>query len=316
MPTRATIGFIVLLWLSAVGWQAYRAANARYTAAPRLLDSLRLAAAEGESAWVITHNGVVLGRSVNEVREDRIIGYILRQNVTLDGDLSGLLNLKLLSSFLPVDLSKGLAFELNTDINVTQFGSLSRFSMNAAVHLDKKQKDGMVKAYISGRAEDAHLLLSGYFTFMDQKFSLPSDLKVRYDSKTLFLSSLAPADCLPGLTGGQQWEAPVIDLKDLMGNQALGAAGVGEFSLPSRKATPVRVREEPVWWGWHGENTACWLVESKQPGLVVQLWVRQSDGFVLRQQARFGEAAIDLIREPRRARRNAHPPAPKDDAKE
>src|SRR5205823_6627958 len=105
-------------------------------------------------------------------------------------------NLAFVNRFLPTELGENLALTLNSDIQVTQFGSLARFSMSAAVHLDKRAQDGTIKAFITGRTEENQLLLAGYVTIMEHKSSLPADTKVRHDSKNVFMSSLAPADCL------------------------------------------------------------------------------------------------------------------------
>lgn len=294
MPGRATIYAILLFWLGAVGWQLYAYFSAPYTAAPKLIDSLRAAVHDGDSTWKILHNGNLLGTTHNEAREDRSVGYILRQTVTLDGNLESFLNLQLLNRLFQLNLNNNLALSMTTDMQITQFGSLTRLTMNAAVHLDKRQQDGLLRAFISGRADEGQLILSGYFAFADQKFPLPPDLKVRHDQKNLFMTSLAPADCLPGLVGGQAWAAPVIDLGELL-KSTVG----GDLGLPPQKAAMVQVREHPVWYDWHGEGTACWLVESKQRGLTMSLWVRQTDGHVLRQQAKWGENTIELIRDPK-----------------
>src|SRR5262245_47339835 len=153
MPGRCATAAIVLLWAAAVGWQIQRGAAAPYTTAPKLIDSLRAAVSEGETVWTIWCNNVRLGQAANEVREDRAIGYIVRQNVTLDGDLRGFLNLALVNRLLQLNLGENLALTLNSDIQVTQFGSMSRFSMGAGVHMDKRRQDGIIKAYVTGRTE-------------------------------------------------------------------------------------------------------------------------------------------------------------------
>lgn len=68
--------------------------------------------------------------------------------------------------------------------------------------------------------------------------------------------------------------------------------------MPERKATRVKVREEMQTLNWHGQSVPCLVVESKQRGLTVTLWVRQPDGRVLKQVAKWGESAIELERQP------------------
>jgi hypothetical protein len=292
MPSRGGVCAILLMFFGAVGWQLYSHFSAPYTMTPKLIDSLRLAVDDGQTTWRIFHNGMPLGRAVNEVREDRSVGYILRQSVTLDGNLTQFLNLGAINRLFQLNLDENLALTMNSDMQVTQFGSLTRFTMNAAVHLDKRIKDGLIRAFISGRAEEGCLILSGYFTVAEQKYPLPPDLRIRHDQKNLFMSSLAPADCLPYLVAGQTWETPVLDLGELMRTSL-----AGELGLPAQKTAVVRVREEPAWYDWQGEPSSCWMVESKQRGLTMTLWVRQSDGRVLRQQAKWGDSAVELIRQ-------------------
>lgn len=298
MPGRTASLLILLFWLLAVAWQLSRAFTAPYTAAPKLLASLRLAVEDGETTWKITHNNLLLGTTVNDVKEDRAIGYILRQQVTLDSNLDSFLGTSVLGRIIPLRLAESLALTMNLDIQVTQFGSLHRFTLTAAAHLDKHRKDGVLKAFISGRAEEGYLVLSGNISVQEQKFPLPDSTRIRYDNKNLFMSSMAPADCLPDLRPGQTWEAPVLDLKDLIANPTMGLGGTADLALPSRKPAVVKVREDAVEYLWHGKPTRCWLVESKQRGLTIQLWVRIEDGRVLRQQAKWGESALELVREP------------------
>ncbi len=297
MPGRLGTMVICILFLVTVVWQISRTLTEPYHTPPRMLDSLRAAAEDGETDWIIRFNGQVLGHSTHSVREDKRVGFIVKQTMTLDGELEQFLNLKQLSKWLKIPIPPRLAFTMSMDMDVSQFGSLNRVTFNASIHLDKIQQDNFIRLFVQGRTVENELAFSGHVSVDQVKWPIPSQLRVKNDSKAPFMSSLAPADCLPRLLPGQQWESPMIDIQQLMMAPAQSLTEGTSMNVMDRKATKVKVREEVQMLTWNREAVPCLLVESKQRGLIVSLWVRQTDGRVLKQVAKWGDATIELERQ-------------------
>lgn len=298
MPSRGFTLLIVALFSAMVAWQLTRAYLEPYSAAPKLKGALDEAAKDGKTFWTLYHNGRRLGTNQSFVSVDPGSGYVLKQTLRLDGDLEQFLNLKVLKTLFQINFDLDVSLLVETNIRVTYLGSLISLDARTNIKLTKLSVDPEILATFSAVAEEGFLRLSGHINLAGTKLRLPDDYRIRYDSKNLFFGSLNPADVMPGLIPGQQWEAPLIDLSSLLSAPA-NMANSASLDMPDRKPIRVRVKEELQALQWHGTSTACFVVECKQRGLVISLWVRVSDGRVLKQTARWGESTyLEIVRDP------------------
>jgi hypothetical protein len=302
MPSRGFTLLIVLLFLVMVTWQLTRAYLEPYSAAPKFKGALDEAVKDGETTWTLYHNGRRLGTNKSQVRVDPGSGYMLKQVLHLDGDLDHFLNLKVLKTLFQLNFDLEISLLLETNTRVTYLGSLISMDARTNIKLTKQSVGPEIMASFSALADEGFLRLSGHINLAGTKLRLPDDYRIRYDSKNLFFGSLNPADVMPGLLPGQQWEAPLIDLSALLSTPA-NMANSANLEVPERKPIRVRVKEELQALQWHGQTTPCFVVECKQRGLVINLWVRVSDGRVLKQAARWGESTyLEIVRDPPKPR--------------
>lgn len=298
MPTRGFTLGIVLLFAVMVGWQLTRAYLAPFSAAPKLKSALDEAVKDGRTHWTLYHNGRRIGSSVNEVSVDQGSGYILKQRLHLDGELEEFLNLKVLRALFQIQFDLQINLTLESNTRVTYLGSLIGMDVRANVKLTRQSSQPEITATITANAGDGFLRLSGNINLVGTKLRLPDDYRVRYDGKNPLLGSFNPVDVLPGLVPGQQWEAPLIDLSALLSAPSQVSSSV-QLDLPERKPIRLRVRDDLQLLQWAGTLTPCLVVECKQRGLVISLWVRAQDGRVLKQAARWGESTyLEIVRDP------------------
>ncbi|HMP01934.1 MAG TPA: hypothetical protein PKC45_05480 [Gemmatales bacterium] len=296
MPTRGVAWFIVLLFVAMVGWQLARAYLEPLQSAPRLKVALEEAVKDDQTHWTLYHNGRRIGTSRSKVRVDQGSGYVLQQSLRLDGDLTEFLNLKVLKALFRLEHDFELTLQLETTMRVTYLGSLISMDARAGIKLTADSANPEISCSVMANADDGFLRLAGSVNVLGHKMRLPDDYRIRYDSKNLIFGSLNPADVMPGLVPGQQWDAPVIDLSSLIAAPSNMTSST--LDLPDRKPIRVRVKEEMQALDWHGSFVACHVVECKQRGLLIQLWVRAGDGRVLKQTARWGESTvIEIVRD-------------------
>lgn len=319
MPGRFASTIIVLFFMTMVGWQIARSIHYPYGQAPKLKDALEAAAEDGESHWELRHQGQRLGMAVTDVRKSNNSNiYTLRQRVVLDRGLDAFLGLDkillLLNSVTGIRISNQLTLDFRTDAEVNYLGVLHHYKMMATVVETSNRPapdvdpattptiEPLISCSFSARADgEGHLGIRGVVK-MRGGFSgdLPDGIKVKYDAHKLLFSSLAPTDVLPNLLPGQRWEAPMVDLQGLLSSAmgSMGGKAMGPISLPERQPAVVRVLDRPEALRWNEADVSCWLVESGQKGLKVQVWVRRSDGRVLRQLAHWGERTLEILRLP------------------
>jgi hypothetical protein len=309
MPSRWLSVAIVMFWLAMMGWLTGRELFQRFGARPKLQDTLREAANAGPVEWDIVEvqreikvreNGeqeevikeLPLGKAVTRVERDQRTGqYQLEQTLTLKR-IFGLDQL----------VGRPVSLNLSSRVRVNLFGDLQRLSLKATV------PDFQLGCEIQGRPHGpGELQVHTAVRFAEEEHHL--DSLVKYDGKDLVFSSLCPLDRMPNIRPGQTWEAPMVDPIETILSQALEQQQLLAPTV-SRTTARVTVLDHPEG-VLHGTVfVPCYVVESRQADRVVRVYVRTTDGLVLRQTASWGTLSpmtIAVIRVEDRTREKAKP---------
>jgi hypothetical protein len=257
MPSRAITLAIILLWLAATGWMAYRELWQKVGQPPPF--ALELADEVGAQVvpWEIEQNGRPAGTLITSVKRTRERVFELNcvskpTNLTFRG--------------LPVS-------EVNSTYRVTARGALRglRGQVTFPVLLGWRL-GGEVEGIVEG----------GFFRPPGGSGQEGGATAVAANGKVL--NALHPLHGLTGLSEGQTWRVPLLDLP---------ASALGSTLTVSEAEASVRLAELPG----QDRPVACWCVEYRQGERVAaRVWARKPDGTVLRQEALYPGSAIVLQR--------------------
>jgi hypothetical protein len=281
MPGRWIALTIVAFWLAMMGWLAGHELWQHFGPPPRLEDSLKAAAADGPTHWVITHKYERIGTAETQVvaLEEPGGRYQLRQHLHCEKpavffEATGL---GLLAKVLGIANVQG---DAHIHFNLSPAGDLEKLEVEIL------QDANDVLLQIVGTPEGKELKLQAttpHARGLQWEFAIP------YEAKNVIQTSLCPLDRMPGLWPGRRWEAPMVDPARSMASQMLQRAPV-----------QVRVRDEPVNFHWTATRdwVSCLVVDAEQPeqDLHIEIWVNQADGRVLKQRARWGKLELEIER--------------------
>jgi hypothetical protein len=112
------------------------------------------------------------------------------------------------------------------------------------------------------------------------------------------LLTMHPVNQLAGLRAGQRWQVslanPLRDLFSALVRKRFGFSLGGDSGSTTLAAEVLAEPKELV---WAGGRDSCWVIEYRGGDDTAQTWVRQSDGLVVRQEARRGEEVLILQRQ-------------------
>lgn len=284
MPRRWVSLAIIVFWLGMMGWLTGRELWQRFGARPKLHETLAASAQAGPVHWLITEivhseqplregqapEEKPLGTAITEVKLDQHNGkFRLSQTVHL-------------GRFFNTEQTLGfpITLEMNARADVNLFGKLQELKFHAQVPELKISGD------VVGKPHGPHeLQVAGIFRF--DSIERTVDNTIPYDGTDVILSSLCPLDRMPGLKPGQTWKTPMVDPVETLMSQSFSQPGLMAPEI-SRPAVTVTVWDQPQGLLWNGAYTTCLVMEAVQGGRSMKVYVRQSDGLVLRQTAELG----------------------------
>jgi hypothetical protein len=274
MPNRWISSGIVLFWLIMMGWLVGRETWQRYGARPKLQETLAASAAAGPVHWTILQEEKPLGQATTEIKFSPQIGqYELIQNLHLRRILG-----------LTMGLAPELSLRVDSRTIVNLFGDLQSFFVQVRV------PEVQLQCTVKGTPVEGSRLVMAVTILLNNAKWKEEEYQLAYDGKDLLLNSLCPLDRMPAVQPGQQWETPLVD--------PLSSAFTLHPMAGTIDRSPVKVKvlSEPQGLVWGGDYVSCWVVDSKRGDLHVQIWVRQSDGLVLKQTMHWGSTSLEVVR--------------------
>lgn len=300
MPSRSATIAIIVFWLAMMVWLTGAELWQRFGTRPRLQETLAASAQAGPIGWSITEivdpdkplkegetlEEKPLGTAVTEVKLDSRTGrYRLDQQVHLDRFFN-----------------TGFTLNLQSRSEVNLFGRLQELHFTAAI------PELLFSCDVTARP-DGPRQLSVHGIFRLDKTRHEAESKIAYDGTDLILSSLCPLDRMPGLKPGQRWQTPMVDPVESLMSQSFNQQSLLSPEI-SRPAVAVKVWDQPQGIIWKGEFVPCLVVEAVQGGRSMKIYVRQSDGLVLRQTAQLGAltpTTLAITRDPRKLKTSQVP---------
>lgn len=149
------------------------------------------------------------------------------------------------------------------------------------------------KAHVEGQVAGGRLTPTGYVEWLKERKDIQAE-PVAVSAYGSVLNPLHPVNRIRGLRPGQTWRMPLVDpLGDVM---AATAAEALAMKLPGLAGGPrylTAVVSEPQSFTWGNVVVSCLIIEYQGDGdVTARTWVRESDGLVLRQEARQGELLV------------------------
>jgi hypothetical protein len=163
--------------------------------------------------------------------------------------------------------------------------------MTTDIVLTVPRLDLKAKAHFDGQVHGRRFAAQGWMEFAGDKKDVNID-PVPLSTYGAVLNPLQPVNRIQGLRPGQHWRMPLLDpLSD-----AVAATLPGMPSGP--RVLNAAVLPEIQRLAWDDQDVPCLVIEYTGEGdFSARTWVRESDGLVLRQEARQGEVLI-LQRDP------------------
>jgi hypothetical protein len=287
MPPRLLSVAIVLFWLATSGWLISREVLPHLRpgepppVAIDLVDEAQRHAAP--VLWIITRDGKRIGsaRSWVSYRESD-------DSFTLHNEIIRMeVNLGFLASFY--------LRSLHTSYQVSRTGDLR--AMHADIRADSslflagpreggRSLDPQIKGQVSGEVRDHRFIANGWveaLTLGRHEFTLEP---VEVPSQGTVLNPLHPVNRLLNVRPGQRWRMPTINLlAEALARSADGVLPAG--LLPSGpRFLDAEVLAEPQSLTWSNREARCLVIEYRsEQSVKARIWVRDSDGLVLRQEA-------------------------------
>lgn len=311
-----------------LAWQVTRNVSKFYTSKPQIKDALQAAARDGLTQWKMLSNGIPLGEATTQVLASNG-AFVLDQKVNITGDLeiyvgkfvSGLLK------GLSIDLSQ-MTITVNTITEVNYTGSMRSITLGTTIRKKTQTvaangslpptvtsgEEETVKAnhflrlQIKGRTDDKNqIVLQGFADITGVEKIQIDDYKIRHNASDMFLSSLSPTDCMPGLKLGMRWKVATLDPQSILTN-AFAKKKLTEFSSGSfdteklmegtTAESEVYVAEELQPLEWNGASVPCYLVVADNRSMKNRIWVHAENSRVLKQTSEWSGRLIEIVRIP------------------
>jgi hypothetical protein len=295
MPPRPIVLAIVLFWLSMSGWLFYRDLwpSLRPGDPPPyvidLADEARRQAVR--TRWFIYRGEKRIGLALTWVSYEQVTDTFELHSEIPKLDLGGIGPLRI------------EARRLEGMYRVSREGDLREVS--AELYLDivglglLGGSDAGAKIKIAGLLADGTFTPTGSLIWNGHQEPLPLE-PVPVSGRGNVLDPLHPVGRIQGLRPGQHWRAPVVDpLSDslramVQRNPVLQPFVKQDAGIRSLQA---EVLPETHMLLWQDEEIVCLVVQYSDREITTQVWVRESDGTVLRQEASIGGEKLVLERD-------------------
>jgi hypothetical protein len=279
MPPRFFTLAVVACWLGTSGWLFYRDLWPKLRPGeppPYTIDLVEEARQhELPTRWSILRGGKEIGKAYTRVKyreED--------DTFELHGTMK---NLKL---YHDPDFGTVTVREASNLYRVGRDGELREIMADwtGDAHLAGERCDFKIHAH--GQVRDHYMLPAGWVEGPDGRKELNAE-PVRISTYGAVLNPLHPVNRVLGLHPGQHWRMPLVDpLSDVL-------ATIGK--LPGTRSVPAALEahvSQPQNLPWAGQDVPCLVIEYRdEDDAIARTWVRESDGLVLRQEARRGGLA-------------------------
>jgi hypothetical protein len=266
MPSRRGIVGIVVLWLTALGWLLYRELWQQAGQPPPFTVDLADEVGAQTAGWDVLCDKKPAGSARTSVRRTPQRLLEMQCQFSPNRWRTHGLTVKHLATVYRIT-PRGVLRELTASVTLTMFWG------------------GEFKTEISGRSE------GGFFTPLLRCGGDFPQAPVAVSPNGQVLNVLHPLHKMAELRSGQTWRTPLLN--------PLAVAAAGPPGDPSSIGI-AEARVEAAALAWDGATVPCWRVAYHAEGdrLAARLWVRRSDGLVLRQEAHHDGTEIALVRRP------------------
>jgi hypothetical protein len=315
VPPRYLTLAIVAFWLATTGWMAYRDVWPRLRAGGpppftiELTDELSLAQGEerlGKKAsrlaaravaWKVELNGRKAGEALTTVLRHKDRTYELQARLLFNEEGRKKLGMGL------VEISSiTCAYDVTSEGDLR--GLTTRAVLSAGTGARPDPAGFQVEVGVEGEVKGGQLWLRPVLYEADRRKGAPRDGYVKrplaldlapvpVPERGAVLNSLQPLNRLTGLHEGQSWTVPRIDPLEY-------ALAVFRKAAPTSHRLLAEVSADTI--VYDGKDTLCWRIDYREPRSHVsaRTWARQSNGLVVRQEARVQGLVLALSRDPRR----------------
>jgi hypothetical protein len=287
MPPRYLVTLIIAFWLAVAGWTVWRNAPPHLQAnePPPFAIDVTDESTHTIVFWTVSQNSQEIGIAETEVREDQ--GGLFR-----------------LEARYKIKMLQGLASaEVTNRYRVTPDGALR--GVTAEVVMGGTGQPETLKGVIDGPVADEVFEPAGTITFngVVQKVSFDP---VAMTGQASILNPLHPVNRIKGLRAGRSWQVPLFNPVSLILTAKLeGKAdpliqlglGLLRNQADGKQITlSAQVQHEPQRLNWNREAAECYVIDYKGDDHTARTWVRVKDGLVLRQEAKYRDDTLVLVR--------------------
>lgn len=280
MPPRPTAFAIVAFWLATTAWLGYRDLWPRL--APGVPPPFTIDLADEAQArpvqWDVLKGGRRTGRALTEASYDE-----KRDVYRIHGEF------KLWNS---PEMRGDPDWKILTDYDVTHDGELRRIRFEGTYlksrEPDKVEYTGSLEGPVEGGTFRPKGTLTG--PGIDVSGELPP---VPVRARGSVMNPLQPVNRIWGLRPGQRWRVPVVNPLD----DILSVAFKGWTSAPTFLDAEVLPRTQELAWGQHRAPEICLVIQYTGEKVGARVFVRESDGLLIRQEATLGDLELVLQRQ-------------------
>ena len=287
MPSRFTVGLILLFWFGTIGHIVYRDVWPRLfgdvppTVAIELIDE---ATQRTPTRWTILRGDEQIGTLTT------LMEYVERN------DSFRFINTynSVTFAFDPVPSIGAMSLhvpKLDVVIRMDRQGQLQEQRVNGSLELRSgKETLYAIDDYeIQGKVQDGQLV--GTARLKSAFFSIERELQPVPVPQGQVLNPMMPVNRLTGVAPGQRWVIREVNpLRDavvlLVQELAKKAPVVGKMDLSGQPVELIaEVADEPVTIEYGNDSLECWLIEYREEKVIARTWVSVADGRVMRQEA-------------------------------
>lgn len=289
MPSRPVVVAIVAFWLASAGWYVRREILPRFQTVgppPYAIELVDEAVRQGPpTRWRISRNGQPLGTLRTAVHFDEAADTFTLEATARQLEVAGVGPIKVVVNDYqggPVVDRAGRLVGITADLTISVLDQKMRAEYAATV------ADGQLRA--TARIESP-------------LGRLEPELPPVPMTGVSVLNPLHPVRKITGLRPGQTWVQPLVDPLSEAVRESVRAAATKLLGrpLPLSDAGPRELTATvtgPRALEWNNRSVDCLVIEYAGGDFQARVWVRQSDGDVLRQEADAPGEQLELEREP------------------